>query len=151
MPPAVFEHVDRARQVVLDELAAGGLAVDAGEHARVGRGVDDHVDGGQRLEVGREPDVGVVDGDAERAERSAIQLAAWPDEVVEPDEFDAVPCVDPAANQRRADEAAGAGDQNLSRDELLLPGLDDLRDRLLEADRDVPRRDSAPASCARSL
>ena len=46
-PPAVFEHVDRAGEVVLDELTAGGPAIDAGQDAGICRRVDHGIDAGQ--------------------------------------------------------------------------------------------------------
>ena len=56
---AVFEHVEGADQVVLDELAAAGAAGHAGQHAGVGGGVDDPVHLRQGLEVAGVTDIPV--------------------------------------------------------------------------------------------
>ncbi len=62
---AVFEDVDRPEQVVLDQLAAAGYAVDTGQNAGIGRCVDDPVDLRQGLEVGRAADIAVKEPDPE--------------------------------------------------------------------------------------
>ena len=62
---AELEHVDRAAQVVLDELAGTGLAIDASEDAGVGGGVDDPIDGRKRLEIARGAEVAVKEFDAD--------------------------------------------------------------------------------------
>ena len=91
MAAAVLEHVNRADEIVLDELAAGGVPVDAGEHARIRRRVDDHVDWWQPLEIRCEADVGVMERDAKRTQHRAVLLAAGPNEIVETDDLDACP------------------------------------------------------------
>ena len=62
---AVFEEVDRAAEVVFDELARAGFAVDAGQDARVGGGVDNPVHGWQGLEIARGAEIGVNNFDPE--------------------------------------------------------------------------------------
>jgi hypothetical protein len=56
---AELEHVDRAPEVVLDELAGTGLAIDASEDAGIGGGVDDPIDSGERLEIAGGAEVAV--------------------------------------------------------------------------------------------
>ena len=41
---AEFEQIDRAAEVVIYELTGAGFAVDAGEYAGIGGGVDDPVE-----------------------------------------------------------------------------------------------------------
>lgn len=62
---AELEHVDRAAQVVLDELAGTGLAIYASEDAGVGGGVDDPIDGREGFEVARGAEVAVKEFDAD--------------------------------------------------------------------------------------
>ena len=45
VPPGQFEQVNGAVEIVFDQLPAARLTVDPGEHARIGRGVDDPIDG----------------------------------------------------------------------------------------------------------
>jgi len=62
---AELEHVHRAAEVVLDELAGTCFAIDAGEDAGVGGGVDDPVDSGKRLEIAGGAEVAVEEFDAD--------------------------------------------------------------------------------------
>ena len=66
VPPAVFQQIDGALQIVLDELAAAGLAVDAGQHAGDGGGVDDPIAVGKRFEIAGAADIAVDHADAGR-------------------------------------------------------------------------------------
>ena len=68
---------------MLYELTGAGFAVDTGEHAGIGGGVDDPVDGGQRLEIAGGAKIGVEDFDAKFFEFGAVGLAAGADEIVE--------------------------------------------------------------------
>jgi hypothetical protein len=109
---AVLQQIDRAPEVVLDELPAGGGAVDAGEDARIRRRVDDHVDRGPGLQVRRVADISVLDPDAQPAQRVAIELAARATQVVDAEEL-MLAVFPPGAYQGRSDESADARDQNL--------------------------------------
>lgn len=109
---AVFEEIDRAAEVVFDELARAGFAVDAGEDAGVGGGVDDPVHGWQGLEIARGAEIGVDNFDPEFFEFGAIGFAAGTDEVVETVELVAGTGGDESPGERAADEAADAGDEN---------------------------------------
>ena len=86
---------------------------------------------GRLLEVRRETDVGVVEGNAEGANRGAIPLAAGPDKIVETGDL-VSGRARPIGESASTDETAGASDQDLSRAKLPLPRFDDLRDRLFE-------------------
>ncbi len=68
---------------MVHDLARAGAAVEAGEHARVGGGVDDEVGGRQRVDLGGVTEVGGNDLHAEFLQRLAVGLAAGADEVVE--------------------------------------------------------------------
>ena len=90
-----------------------GVAVDAGQHAGVRRRVDDDVDGGQRLEVGRQADVGVMERRRRaRAGRRGSARCRDGTKLSRPTSV-CVPCSTQLANQRGPDEPAGAGDENL--------------------------------------
>ena len=135
--PAVFEHIDGAKQVVLDELAARGVAVHPGEHARIGGGVDDDIGRRQHLEVGGETDVGVMQGDAERAQSRSILLAARAHEVVETDES----CVPSSTHRRISVDPTNpqAPVTRISHDtSFCCQAATISRNRLLEADRHIP-------------
>ena len=71
-------------QIVLDELPAGGLAVHAGQHAGVGRRVDDHVDrrAASRSRTRRRMSPWRTRTPSAR-KAAAVALAAGPDEVVD--------------------------------------------------------------------
>ena len=109
---AVFEEVDRAGEVVFDELAGAGFSVDAGEDAGVGGGVDNPVDARKRFEVAGGAEIGVDDFYAEFFEFGAVGLAAGTDEVVEAVELVTGTGTGEGAGEGAADEAADAGDEN---------------------------------------
>ena len=109
---AELQEVHRPEQVVLDELAAGGAPVHPREHARVRGGVHDRVDVRQALEVARQPQVGVPHLDAQVPQREPVHLAARSGEAVDPDERVTGARFDPGPGERRAHEAARAGDQD---------------------------------------
>ncbi len=109
---AELEHVDRAPEVVLDELAGTGLAIDASEDAGIGGGVDDPIDGGERLEVAGGAEVAVKEFDADFFEAVAVGLAAGADEIIEADEGVAGAGFGEGAREGAADKAAHTGDQN---------------------------------------
>ena len=56
---AIFEHVDGAGEIVLDQLTAARPAVDAREHAGIRRAIDHSIDSGNRFEITRGTDVAV--------------------------------------------------------------------------------------------
>ena len=97
MAAAILKNVNRAHEIVLDELAAGCASVEAREHARIRRRVNDHVDRGQILEIRCEADVSVVEHNAKRTQHRTILLAAGTNEIVETG--DLMPAIlHPAAN-----------------------------------------------------
>ena len=105
-----LQHVDRADEIVLDQLAAAGLAVHAGEHAGVGGRLDDPIAAGQRLQVAGIADVAVMELDAVLAQGAAIGLTAGPDEVVQARDLPVRPAFPQAAGERAADKTADASD-----------------------------------------
>ena len=109
---AELEHVHCAAEVVFDELARAGLAVDAGEDARVGGGVDDPVDGGEGFEVARGAEVAVEELYSDFFQRVAVGFAAGADEIIETDERVASAGLDQGACEGAADKAAHTGDQD---------------------------------------
>ena len=109
---AVLEHIDRAAEVVLDELPAAGLAVHAGEDAGVGGGVDDRVDFRQGLEVAGGPEIGVADLHAEAFQLEPVEFAAGTDEVVEAVDFPLRRMGAEIFRQGGADKTADARDED---------------------------------------
>ena len=109
---AELEHVHRAPEVVLDELAGARFAVHAGEDARVGGGIDDPVDGGERFEVARGAEIAVEEFNAEFFQGVAVGLAAGADKIVEADESVAGAGFGEGAREGAADKAAHTGDQD---------------------------------------
>src|SRR5687767_9806397 len=84
---AELEHVERADQVVFDQLAAARATVHSGQHAWVGGGVHDPVHGTETLEVGRESQITVTHANPKRRQGAAIHLAAGSREVVDADDL----------------------------------------------------------------
>lgn len=107
---AELEHVEGADEVVFEELAAAGAAVEAGEDAGVGGGVDDPVHVGEGLEVAGQADVAMEEAHTELLEGEAIDLGAGTAEVVEAEGGPAAG--DEVAEDLAAGEAAGTGDEN---------------------------------------
>ena len=107
---AVLEDADRAREVVVDELARTGLAVDAREYAGIGRRIQHEVGGGQGVHGGNVAQVRGEHLDAELFQRAAVGLAAGPDEIVEA--ADLVTGRMQRAGKGATDETADAGDED---------------------------------------
>ena len=61
---AVLQHVERAHEVVVEELPAPAFAIDAREYAGIGRAVDHPVRVGQRAHVGLRSDVALEHANA---------------------------------------------------------------------------------------
>ena len=97
---------------MLDELAGTCFAIDAGEDAGVGGGVDDPVDSGKRLEIAGGAEVAVEEFDADFFQGVAIRLAARTDEIIEAEEGVAGAGFGERAREGAADKAAHTGDQN---------------------------------------
>ena len=109
---AEFEEIDRAGEVVFDELAGAGLAVHAREDAGIGGGVDHPIHGGERLEVAGGTEIGVEDFDAKFFEFGAVRFTAGADKIIEAIELMTGARGGEGAGERAADEAANAGDEN---------------------------------------
>ena len=56
---AEFQNVDGSEQVVLDQLAAAGFSVDAGQHAGIGGGIENPIATSDGFEVARAANIGV--------------------------------------------------------------------------------------------
>src|SRR5690606_887169 len=85
MPLAQLQDIDGSQQVMLKELATAGSSIDAGEHARVRRGIDDPINRRQRFEVTCVADISGENADAQILERPTVQLAAGTAEVIDSD------------------------------------------------------------------
>ena len=98
---------------MLEQLAAAGLAVNPGQDAGIGGGVDHPIDRADCLQVAREAHVAVTKLDAEFGEFAPVTLAAWAAEIIETDEaeFAAGPMLAKAACERAADKAAAPRDE----------------------------------------
>src|SRR5581483_9044241 len=83
VPLAVFEQVQRAIQVVLDQLTAAGTPIDAGEDTWIGGGINDPIGRRQAVEVGGGAHIAVADVDSERAQARLAGLAAGAEKVVD--------------------------------------------------------------------
>jgi len=107
---AIFEQVDGASEVVLDQLPAAGFAVHARQHAGVGGGVEDPVAFWQGVDVALVADITMPNIDSEVEQGLAIEVAAGAGQVVDANDFvDAVGGGE-RFGKRRADEAADSGD-----------------------------------------
>lgn len=110
---AVFENVDRAPEIMFEQLARAGLAVHTREHARIGGGIDYEVRLGKRFKIRGAADVCVNNFHTELGEFAAIEFAARADEVVYAGNFQIFFCRQQGPRERAAHETADAGDQNL--------------------------------------
>ena len=97
---------------VLDELAAAGFAIDAGENAGVGGGVDDPIDGREGFEIGGDADLAVKDSNAFEGERAPIGFRAGAGEIVDAGDLRAGEGSLQAAREGRAHESADPGDED---------------------------------------
>ena len=103
---------------MLDDLAAAGTAVDAGQNAGVGRRIDDPVGVAGRLQIAGAADVAVPDADAGRFEARPRRLASRPAEIVDPGQQRTRKAPLQAERQLAADEAADPGDQDSHQSEM---------------------------------
>jgi hypothetical protein len=107
---AKLEHVEGANEVVFEQLTAAGAAVESGEDAGVGGGVDEPVHVRQALEVAGLPDIAVKQADAKALEGQSVDLGPRAAEVVHPQ--DGPSGLDQMADDLAADEATGSGDED---------------------------------------
>jgi hypothetical protein len=107
---AELEQVHRATQVVLDELPRARASVHAGEHAGIGRRIDDPVDRRQRLQITGRTQVAVKQSHALAFEIGAIGFASRANEIVEAQNLMASARIQNRACERAAHEPADARD-----------------------------------------
>lgn len=69
---AVFEQVDGAAEIVFEDLARAAAAIDAGEDAGHGGGVEEPVGGGEGVDVGGAARVEMLHGDAAAFQGEAV-------------------------------------------------------------------------------
>jgi hypothetical protein len=108
---AELEHVHRADEVMLDELTGACFAIDAGEDARVGSGVDYEVDSRDGFEIAGRSEVTVVKFYSEGFEFGPVGFAAWADEIIEADQRVVLAGLYERPGEGAADKAADAGDK----------------------------------------
>ena len=84
---AKFQKVDRAAQVVLDQLAGTCLAIHSRQHAGIRGGIDDDINGLDGLQVAGGADVSMENFDAELLKFGSIHLASRTDEIVDSEDF----------------------------------------------------------------
>ena len=109
---AVFEEVDRAPQIMFEQLARAGLAVHAGEHAGVRSGIDHKIGGGQRFKIGRAADIRVNNFHAEPGQFTAVEFAAGPDEIIHAHNLQTRRRFQQRPRERAAHETTAASDQD---------------------------------------
>jgi len=114
---AVFEEVDRAGEVVLDDLARTGATVNAGQHAGIGGGIDDEIARRQRLEIAGCTHVGMKKLHADFFQFEAVGFAAGTDEIVQAKNLMAGSRQ--RAGEGAADKTAGAGEEDSHRSSLI--------------------------------
>ena len=107
---------------MLDDLATAGAAIEAGEDAGIGSGVDEDIDGREGFKIAGEADVAVGNLDAELFEGVAIELAAVADEVVDSDDGDGRVGFAPESGEGASDEPADSGDEDLHGLALIVRG-----------------------------
>src|SRR5215470_8592010 len=91
---AILEDVQSAGEVVLEQLAAAEIALDAGEHAWVGGSVDHPVGGRERLEVARGANVSMKEFDAQFLQPETIALRTGPHQIVDAADRDSFVAID---------------------------------------------------------
>src|SRR5688572_8589836 len=112
MPLAIFEQVDGAEQVVLNELASAGFSVHPGKHAWIGRSIYHPICRRYRLHVCRAADIRVHYRGAELQQFQSVSLAPRTDEIVGSDEFEARAEFAQASDDRRTDKPARPCNKN---------------------------------------
>ena len=81
---ADFEQVDRAPKIVLEQFLAPGLAVDSGQHARVGRRIDHPIDTFDPGQIFLLTHVATPKLDARRLDARTVPFAARTAKIIEP-------------------------------------------------------------------
>ncbi len=113
MPLAVFEEVDGAAEVVLDELAAPVVAVKTCQDAGVRGGVDQPVGLREGVDVAPDAEVGVAEGDARFLQAAPVPLAAGADEIVDGEELPLRAEAAEGEGEGGADEPGSSGHDDL--------------------------------------
>ena len=111
VPLAKLEDAERADEIVIHDPERRHHATDPGQHARLGGTVEHPVDAADSREIVLATDVPLDDLHAETAKRLDVTPAAVAEEVVEADDLEPRKRCEQRGDQRRSDEAAGAGDK----------------------------------------
>ena len=106
---AIFQQIDRAPEIVLDDLATGDTLRNPGKHTGVGRCIDDPVRGLECSHVTRAANIEMAQPHSQFLENKPIQLASRPAQIVEADDLQAFPRLEQARRNRAPGKATGAG------------------------------------------
>src|SRR5579883_2464696 len=116
MLAAILQHITGGEQVVLEQLAAAALARDAGENARVRRGINHPVALGESGEIAGGAQVRVSEAYAKLFQAHAIRLRTGAAKIIKAVELDAFDPLAKGFRQTGTNEAADARDQQLHED-----------------------------------
>ena len=119
MAAAVFESLDRANKIDVEQLARGSRAVDAGQDAGLGGGINEPVAGGQASPISGEADVAMADLDAKGLQRLYIRFRAGTLEIVDPEDFDSIELVQQSDGNSATGEATNPRNQQTHAETLL--------------------------------
>src|ERR1700686_4339537 len=87
MSLAVFEEINCAYQVMLNDLTTARYAINTGEDARVRCCIDDPIGPGQSIDVAGSAKVRVMHLDVTIAQGEPVHLAPGSDEVIATEDF----------------------------------------------------------------
>ena len=79
---AIFQNVDRASEIVFEQLARAGFAVNAGQHAGIGGGINRKIGGRQSFKIRRAANIRMNYFYAELCQFAEVVFTTRTDEVV---------------------------------------------------------------------
>ena len=112
---AILQHVHDAGEVVLEELAAAGIAREPCQYARIGGGVDHPVGGRQDFEIAGLTDIALDELHAALPQTNAIEFRPRTMQIIDAGDAQSFAAFEESLGDRRPGEAADAGDQTFMR------------------------------------
>lgn len=146
MEAAILEKVNRAAEIVVEQLLGAGFSVHSCEHTGIGGAVDHPIGRRENRHIVGVPDVANTDINSKGPQRFDICFAAAPTQVVDAGDRQIGSMFKKVPGDDTSREAADSGDENFHDSPKIIdsvlnsrfPRFHDLTDRLFKGNRNVP-------------
>ena len=113
MTAAVFEQLDSASEIVIQEFLGTGLSIDTGEDAGIRRTIKHPVRGRNCGQIGLIADVSDADVDPEGPEKFEIRLTSLAEKIVDAGDLDPRQVLKKSTGDDGARKTADSGDEEV--------------------------------------